>query len=98
MDGHWMDDYTPLGIEKIARQAGIAISGIRCPRDGVVMRVLTWRARRRDGSDETRRGAGRPPVSKEWAVTQLDVECPACRRRAEGVTVIVRAARTAVPA
>lgn len=80
-----MADYTPLGIEKITRQASAPTIFVRCPRDGVVMRVLTWRARRRDGSGETRRGTGRPPRSVEWEVIQVDVECPACRRRADGI-------------
>jgi hypothetical protein len=82
-----MADYTPLGIEKISKQASAPTVLVRCPRDGVVMRVVAWRVRRRDGSGETRRGNGRLPKSGEWALVQLDVECPACRRRAEGIVV-----------
>jgi ssDNA-binding Zn-finger/Zn-ribbon topoisomerase 1 len=94
-----MEHYSPLGIEKIERQAAAERIIIRCPRDGVVMRVVAWRARRRDGSGETRRGAGRPPSSsKEWAVIQLDVECPACRRSAAGIEVPPRPAKIAQPA
>jgi ssDNA-binding Zn-finger/Zn-ribbon topoisomerase 1 len=91
-----MEQYSPIGIEKIARQAAAERVIIRCPRDGAVMRVVTWRAKRRDGSGETRRGTGRPPsASKEWAVTQLDVECPACRRGAENIAVTPRPAKVA---
>lgn len=91
-----MEHYSPLGIEKIERQAAAERITIRCPRDGVVMRVVAWRAKRRDGSGETRRGTGRPPVAtKEWAITQLDVECPACRRTADGIAVSPRTPRLA---
>jgi hypothetical protein len=94
-----MDHNSPLGIEKIVRQAATERMIIRCPRDGVVMRVVTWRARRRDGSGETRRGTGRPPApNREWAITQLDLECPACRRTASDIVVTPRAAKLAQPA
>jgi hypothetical protein len=90
-----MDDYSDVGVEKIARQASSEPVLIRCPRDGAVMRVASWRARRRDGSGETRDGTGRLPAPREWVLTILDVECPACGRRANGVAV---GNRVAVPA
>jgi hypothetical protein len=94
-----MDHYSPLGIEKIVRQAATERLIIRCPRDGVVMRVVSWRARRRDGSGEARRGTGRPPApNKEWAITQLDLECPACRRTAADIAVTPRGAKVPQPA
>lgn len=91
-----MADYTPLGIEKITRQANAPGVLVRCPRDGVVMRVEAWRACRRDGSGETTRGVGRLPRSREWAVTQVDVACPACRRRADGIAIEPRQERLRV--
>ncbi len=93
-----MSDYTPLGMEKMARQASLDVALIRCPRDGVVMRIVAWRARRRDGSDETRHSTGRPPSAQEWTLTQLDVMCPACRRRGDGIPVTPRAPRAPQPA
>ncbi|HET7039647.1 MAG TPA: hypothetical protein VFH97_07155 [Gemmatimonadales bacterium] len=90
-----MEHYSPLGIEKIVRQAATERLIIRCPRDGVVMRVVSWRAKRRDGSEETRRGTGRPRASREWAITHLDLECPACRRTAEGIVVTPRQSKVA---
>jgi hypothetical protein len=94
-----MEHYSPLGIEKIVRQAAAERTIIRCPRDGVVMRVVAWRARRRDGSGETRRGTGRPPApNKEWALIQLDLECPACRRSAPDIGVTPRPTKVVQPA
>jgi hypothetical protein len=90
-----MEHYSPLGIEKIVRQAAADRLTIRCPRDGVVMRVVAWRVKRRDGSGETRRGTGRPKPSREWAITHLDLECPACRRGAEDIVVTPRAPKVA---
>ncbi|MDH3289454.1 MAG: hypothetical protein OEO20_03490 [Gemmatimonadota bacterium] len=80
-----MADYTPLGLEKIARQAGRDLSLIRCPRDSVVMRVVASRAGRVDGvKSEVREFRSRPPHA-EWRVSELTVECPACRRVATGI-------------
>jgi hypothetical protein len=80
-----MADYTPLGLEKIARQAASDLSLIRCPRDSVVMRVVVSRAERVDGVElESREFRSRPPDA-EWRVTELTVECPACRRCATGI-------------
>jgi hypothetical protein len=80
-----MADYTPLGIEIIARQAAHDLSLIRCPRDSVVMRVLASRAEQsKGGNGELREFRSRPPAAG-WRVVELDVECPACRRRASGI-------------
>ncbi len=80
-----MADYTPLGLEKIARQAADDLSLIRCPRDSVVMRVVGCRAEPVNGAaSEGREFRSRPPKAG-WRVTEVDVECPACRRRATGV-------------
>jgi hypothetical protein len=90
-----MADYSTLGIEKIVLQAAAERLTIRCPRDGVVMRVVSWRAKRRDGSGESRRGVGRPRASREWAITHLDLECPACRRGAVDIVVTPRTPKVA---
>lgn len=86
-------DYSSLGIVKLQRQAEANPTLIRCPRDGVVMRVLGGRAVRRDGAGETRRFEDRLPNLRSWQVREVDVECPACRRRAEGVRLSPRADR-----
>lgn len=84
-------DYSSLGIVKLQRQAEANPTLIRCPRDGVVMRVLGGRAARRDGSGETRRFADRLPNLRGWQIREVDLECPACRRRAERVRLSPRA-------
>lgn len=87
-----MSDYTPLGIEKLAQQAATDPSTIRCPRDGVVMRVLQCRAERTERGEVAHRELPSVPAGREWRLTQIDVECPACRRRALGVEVAERVA------
>lgn len=80
-----MDNYTQLGISKIAMQARRAPREIRCPRDGAVMRVTGCLAEEQDGLAPRRfRGL---PARGSWRVLGIDVQCPACRRRAEGVVV-----------
>ena len=81
-------DYTTLGLDKLRRQANTDVTLVRCPRDGVVMRVLGCRAARRDGSGEECRVVGRLPRGRVWAVRELDLECPACGRRARGITIL----------
>lgn len=80
-----MADYTPLGIEKISLQAGRDPHTIRCPRDSVVMRVLVVDAERSDGKEPSRRLFTAIPRTPNWRVTKLDLECPACRRKALGI-------------
>ena len=80
-----MPDYTRLGYQKIAHQASVDPALIRCPRDGAVMRVLATRARHDDRGVPTFREFPRLPAGAGWHVTELDLECPACRRRAEGI-------------
>lgn len=80
-----MADYTPLGIEKICLQASRDLRTIRCPRDSVVMRVLCSHAERNDGKEPHQRSFDALPRGRAWRVTTLDLECPACRRRALGV-------------
>jgi hypothetical protein len=82
-----MPGYTPLGIEKIVKQAKHSLDLIRCPRDSVVMRILGGRAERRDGSGTTERFSERLPSSRYWSVREVDLECPACRRRAQAIGV-----------
>lgn len=81
-----MADYTPIGIEKITAQARANRALVRCPRDGAVMRVVGSRAERRDGSGDAQRFT-QPPARRDWVVTELDLECPACRRAAEGIVI-----------
>lgn len=77
-----MSDYTALGLEKLAHQAAADLTTIRCPRDSVVMRLLVCRAERTAGGEVTQGEFHRPPRGREWRVREVDVECPACRRRA----------------
>lgn len=80
-----MAHYTESGIEKLRQQAETTPALVRCPRDGVVMRVLGGEAQRLDGSDDVRHFTKRVPNLHRWRVMELDLECPACRRRAERV-------------
>jgi hypothetical protein len=82
-----MSDYTPLGLEKLARHATKDLTTFRCPRDGVVMRLLACRAEPTAAGDKTCREFRRLPRDSEWRVLEVDLECPACRRRAMGVPV-----------
>lgn len=81
-----MADYSSLGIDKITKQANTDITLVRCPRDSVVMRPVECVLERPD-TGERRRVRGRPPKGREWAVRELDLECPACRRRATRILV-----------
>ena len=80
-----MTDYTPLGFEKIALQVARDPSLVRCPRDGAVMRVMACDGTRDDGQAMTARELTRLPRGRHCVVARLDVECPACGRRALGV-------------
>ncbi|MGD8727959.1 MAG: hypothetical protein PVH40_09955 [Gemmatimonadales bacterium] len=80
-----MSDYTALGLHKIALQASVNPTLIRCPRDGVVMRVVAAHARHDGRGVPTYRDFSRLPSGAGWHILKLDVECPACRRRAESV-------------
>ena len=51
------------------------------------MRVTAWRAERVDSPEPELRVFDRLPRSADWQVRALDVVCPACRRRAEWVTL-----------
>jgi hypothetical protein len=89
-----VSDYTSLGVDKIAHQATRDASLIRCPRDSVVMRVLGSRAERLSREGMVSREFTRLPSDAAWRLVEVDVECPACRRRACGVR-LPRAAATA---
>lgn len=84
-----MSDYTFRGLQKLSHQVAEHPDLIRCPRDSVVMRVLSSRAER-DGANGPREESfvGRPKGSA-WRVVEVDVECPACRRRAQRVRPVV---------
>lgn len=82
-----MSDYTRLGLEKLARHASRDLTTIRCPRDSVVMRLLACRAERKGGGDVMRREFVRLPRDGDWQVREIDLECPACRRRALSVRI-----------
>ncbi len=79
-----MSDYTPLGIQKLARHAANDLTTVRCPRDSVVMRLLACRAERMEGGAVTRQEFHRIPKG-DWEIRDVDFECPACRRRAMNV-------------
>ena len=52
------------------------------------MRVTVWRAERAGGPEPEMRVFDRLPRSADWQVRELDVQCPACRRRALRVTLM----------
>lgn len=93
-----VSDYTPLGIQKIAQQAGLDPTTIRCPRDSVVMRVLRAGAERPDADGVKRRRFEGLPRGSAWRVTEVDVECPACRRSATGIRPMRRSSPARTPA
>ncbi len=89
-----MSDYTLTGDAKIAQQARRDAALIRCPRDSAVMRVTASRAERTGGRESEVRVFDRLPRGPDWQVRELDVQCPACRRRAVGVTLVTSAAQS----
>jgi hypothetical protein len=85
-----MSDYTPTGLQKLSHQVAEHPQLIRCPRDSVVMRVLGSRAEC-DGTHGVRHEAFvGMPKERAWRVVEIDVECPACRRRALHVRPVPR--------
>jgi hypothetical protein len=80
-----MPDYTLVGYQKIAQQAALDAAVVRCPRDGAVMRVMASRAEHTGRNGTILREFDRLPRGSDWQVLELDLECPACRRRAAGV-------------
>jgi hypothetical protein len=80
-----MSDYTPRGLDKLARQLADHPELIRCPRDSVVMRVLSTRAERAGAHGVRHESFVGRPKGSAWQVVEIDVECPACRRRAMAV-------------
>jgi len=93
-----VSDYTPLGIQKIAQQAGRDATLIRCPRDSAVMRVVRASAERPDVGGVKRHTFDGVPKGTAWCITEFDVECPACRRCAAGVRPMRRSSREKLPA
>lgn len=77
-----MCDYTPRGIEKLSYQVAEHPELIRCPRDSAVMRVLSSRAERSGPHGMRHESFVGMPKERAWRVLEVDVECPACRRRA----------------
>ncbi len=80
-----MPDYSVLGTHKIAQQAAADLGFVRCPRDGAVMRVMASRAEHTSHNGTIVREFDRLPRGNDWRVIDLDLECPACRRRANRV-------------
>jgi hypothetical protein len=94
----YVSDYTPLGIQKIAQQVGLDPTTVRCPRDSVVMRVLVAKAERPNAEGVTRRTFEGLPKGTAWQLTEVDVECPACRRSATGIRPMKRSSVAREPA
>ena len=80
-----MPDYTLVGLQKITQQAAVDAAGVRCPRDGAVMRVMASRAEHTSRNGTILREFDRLPRGADWQLIEIDLECPACRRRAPGV-------------
>lgn len=80
-----MPDYTLVGLQKITQQAAVDAAVVRCPRDGAVMRVMASRAEHTSRNGTILREFDRLPRGDDWQLIELDLECPACRRRAAGV-------------
>ena len=84
-----MSDYTFRGLQKLAHQVATRPTLIRCPRDSVVMRVLSSRAERQGPHGIRQETFVGMPRDGEWRVMEVDVECPACRRRAMHVRPMI---------
>jgi len=90
-----MSDYTFRGLQKLAHQVATRPTLIRCPRDSVVMRVLSSRAERQGPHGVRQETFVGMPRDGEWRVLEVDVECPACRRRAMHVRPMIERAEPA---
>ncbi len=82
-----MDDYSPLGREKLHKQAQRDLAFIRCPLDSAIMVITGGVAGRTEDGKVTYRGFERYPISSKWTVVRVDLECSACRRRISDVIV-----------
>jgi hypothetical protein len=80
-----MSDYTARGLQKLAHQVAQHPDLIRCPRDSVVMRVLSTRAERPGAHGVRHESFVGRPRGRAWCVVEIDLECPACKRRAMAV-------------
>lgn len=92
-----MSDYTFRGLQKLAHQVATRPTLIRCPRDSVVMRVLSSQAERQGPHGIRQETFVGMPKDGGWRVLEVDVECPACRRRAMRVRPMIERAEQ-VPA
>ena len=82
-----MDDYSEAGRTKLEQQASTTLDFIRCPLDSAVMLVLRSAAGRYERGETLYREFKGLPHSSEWTVSSVDLECSACRRRADDVRV-----------
>lgn len=80
-----MSDYTARGLQKLAHQVAQHADLIRCPRDSAVMRVLSTRAERPGAHGLRHESFVGRPRGRSWRVVDIDLECPACKRRAMAV-------------
>jgi hypothetical protein len=82
-----MDDYSERGRAKLEMQAGETLDFIRCPLDSAAMLVTRSVAGRYERGKTSYRDFDGLPRGSEWTVASVFLECSACRRRAEDITV-----------
>ncbi len=82
-----MDDYSEIGRAKLEMQASESLDFIRCPLDSAAMLVERSIAGRYERGQTAFREFNGLPRSNEWTVESIQLQCSACRRRAEDIQV-----------
>lgn len=87
-----MNDYSDIGRAKLEMQANETLEFIRCPLDSAAMLVVRSVAGRYERGKVSYREFNGLPRGDEWTIESLFLQCSACRRRADDISVHAAAA------
>jgi hypothetical protein len=82
-----MDDYSPVGKQKLEAQARRDLYEVKCPLDSAIMEVVSSKATRCEPEGTSTRDFPGLPRGRDWTVTAVHLQCSACRRLIRDVTV-----------
>ncbi len=88
-----MNDYSDAGRAKIEQQVSATLDFIQCPLDSAAMLVTGSVAGRYERDGTTYRDFKGLPRHSDWTVSSVNLECSACRRRADDIQVDVEASK-----
>ncbi len=80
-----MDEYSEVGRQKIEYRARKSATSVRCPRDSAIMSVIGCVAKRTKQGKVVYHEFQHVPTDRQWTVKVLSLQCPACRRRLDGL-------------